>query len=394
MSDPDTIPGQSRDPIAMSFDSNRGPIHPEKKRVNDETKPSLTGRLRGGGADLHQAGLFGWLRQKPKLDKGKGRAEPNVVTYHGRAIGPPQPAQLLDTPPLASNLHQDNTFNNVTPISPLNNGYDINGNYIPTPTRQGRHSLESDVSLPPPPPLPLAIPTKHSRPVTTNPFAAIYGNPHVNRVQPKSPLIDYAAAGSIVDRPSALEGPYTGYLSESVGHGRGQQCGASGQVSGRSGGVNSLEAPNKAGATKDLSAEVSDNRSVRTRDWDLQSCTTEELSVDHLLRNQQQLAQRQTNHRNMPTYLRQDKTRNNDKPFNVPQEEGGPSPESVFHAELIDIVKAYHHNRRVLTRAFEAGEISEMQLRRDVHRYGTAMDLNVRAAAASCGYHVSTQMLK
>ncbi|KAJ4342828.1 hypothetical protein N0V95_006847 [Ascochyta clinopodiicola] len=85
----------------------------------------------------------------------------------------------------------------------------------------------------------------------------------------------------------------------------------------------------------------SDNLSIHTRDWDLQSCTTDELSIDAHLQHQDHL-----------TVIR-----NTKDPLHGLPNENASSPESAFYTALIDMAQHHHEQRRVLQRALEAGEI-------------------------------------
>jgi hypothetical protein len=425
----------------------RQSTHSQKGRNSEGLGAPAKARLRGGAGKYmnhRQVGLLGWLKKgkevDEKHDKDDDRKDPNVVTYKGKEIGPPQPTSTLALlPPVSSSARQSEDYPslNYTPKSLFNNGYDVNGNHIPTPPRQehtrARHA-PSPLHLPP---LPPAISTTRSRPTTANPFAGTYGNPHVVRVGPTSPPIDYTTAGSIVDRPSALENSQTGYsfapvlprrspLRDLSGTSRLDKDGLK-----LSGGMNSARAERKWDRLPDLPLEkrlpepplkisnyfgdaitvstpasmvtstiipanndrsnAAKDCSIFTRPWDVQSCATEDLGVDTLLWRQEQLAQR-VNRQGLPHHIRQHRqehVHDNDEPLIRLPEEGVPNSESIFYVELIDIVKNYHEQRRIVERAFKAGEVSEEHTRRSIWRFGTAMDKTIKAAADMSGYEVS-----
>ncbi|UPX16862.1 uncharacterized protein EKO05_0007245 [Ascochyta rabiei] len=172
-------------------------------------------RLRGG-AGQRQIDVFRWLGKdqgvNEKLDKGKGRECDTAVTYKGRKIGAPQPTSALNVLPPASRfmqLREGNSSFDAAPRPPFPNGYDVNNIHPPTSRCQDCNTTECTSS-----PLPTLVPafnTVQPRPVTSNPFAEIYGNPDVIKAAPTAPPIDYATAGSLVNRPSALGDSQTGY---------------------------------------------------------------------------------------------------------------------------------------------------------------------------------------
>lgn len=398
-------------------------------------KPRLA-QLRGGGAAKRHVGLFGWLKEarngKQKPDKGKGRMEPDVVTYRGREIGSPQPpASSFAT------KSEDYPSLGLAPKSPLNNDYDTNGNHLPTPSRRTEHTGERMAS--PPPPLPLLPATTtitQSRPATTNRFAAIYGSLDQARAGPSSPLTDYTVVHSVVGSPSAHEGSQTSYGSTPVPPKRSHLRDGSNQESRKCQSVNSVEkgrldrkwdklpalpprartpepllwnktAGKQVGATITVppptfettgtfawtskgSSRAADSHSIRTHKWDLQSCATDDISVDNLLRRQEQLVQVTTRRRTSEKQLQLRRVPDNEDCQTGLPEETVSSSERVFYAELFNIVKNYHEQQWMIQRAFEVGDISEEHWKRQLWRYEVAMDKTVRAAADMAGYEVST----
>ena len=209
------VHGVNCDRGTLSLDLYRR-SRPVKKGRNSEELPHLsTARLRGGAVQ-RQPGLFGWLRRDQgvdqKLDKDSNKKRRGAITYNGREIGLPPPASDLDVLPPTSIFAKQPGHHpslNSTHKSPLNNGYNVNGYHLPTLSGQG-HTVRGQTTSPL---LPLSqIPfSATSRSVTTNPFASIYGNPAIARTCATSPPTDHTAAGSLVDRPSALDGSQTGY---------------------------------------------------------------------------------------------------------------------------------------------------------------------------------------
>lgn len=456
------------EPRLVSGDWNLAVCGKEKTDRNPDSSPAV--HLRGGAAS-RQTGFLGWLIKdhgtQQKLDKGKGKESSSFVTYKGMRIGSPHPTSALDVLPPASRYvrqPQDHLILTSVPKSPLKNGYDINGNHLPTPPLLDFHAQPHSKSPPlSPPPALFAASARHA---TTNPFADIYCNPNVVRVRPASPSIDYAAAGSLVERPSALDGSQIGYLEAPVLSRRSLRRdtnqimkGASiaqvadvktypqnarapaekapeqpsrnstaekveddeGELFDTGRVLNSLR-PERLGLppigsprrtenshlradpqtgsrpTPAVHAEqvanpdgfkAGDNYSIRTRAWELQSCATDDLSVDSQLKRQEQLAQCIKRRAVAQDQRQENNIRINEEPLDGLPEENAQAPEDFFYAELIDIAGNYHEQQRMIQRAFEAGEMSEEHWRREKWKHGTAMDKNMRAAAEMSGYKVS-----
>lgn len=148
------------------------------------------------------------------------------------------------------------------------------------------------------------------------------------------------------------------------------------------------------------SPKVLDDDSIRTRKWDLQSCATEDLGIGSRVGQQEHLIRSKRRHIPLEQE-RQTNIRDNNVPinglpgedvsFNGLSDKNASTPESLFYAELIDIMKNYHEQQRVIERAFEANQISEEQRRRENCAHRIALDVNVRAAADMSGYEVSTR---
>jgi hypothetical protein len=148
------------------------------------------------------------------------------------------------------------------------------------------------------------------------------------------------------------------------------------------------------------SPKVSDDDSIRTREWDLQSCAMGDLGIDSRL-GQQEHFTRSKRRRGPLEKERHTNIRDNNGPLNGSPDEDASSnglsdeiastPESVFCAELIDIMKNYHEQQRVIERAFEVDQVSEEQRRRKNWTHKTALDVKVRAAADMSGYEVGTR---
>lgn len=444
-----------------------------------DARRASTARLRGGAEQGH-VGVFGWLKGSQgfgqDLDNKKCKNDNTAVKYKGKEIGRPRPTSVLDTLPPASRFArqlEDRTSLDYQLDSPLNNVDDVNWGHLPT-WYVRNHQPEYELS-PLSPQHPPVSDIKH-RPATTNPFAGIYGNPNITRAGLSSYPVDYAAAGSLIDRPSALDGSQTGYDCKPVLPKRGPLCSSSAaadtgsrensdvelteektrndrkwnefpalplEATARESVLEdeedkavkedegsfdteeilkslrperlSLYLPSAPGVpvngtcietstrpihpdcispsgaeipTHNEISEVPDRQSIRTRAWDLQSCATDDLGVDNLFQRQTQTMQRVKWSPIPPEQQRQNNNRDNHEPLNGLPKEDAPSAESVFYAELIDIVKHYHERRRVVHRAFKAGEVSEQHYKRQVWRYGTAMDQTVRAAASMSGYTV------
>lgn len=210
-----TVHEASYERTALSLDLDRRLAQSEDARYCEDGAPSSGVRLRGGG-NQRQAGKLKWLKTTRSFhktpDECKCISSCSGVTYKGRQIGSPQPAPALNVLPPASRFAREldsrAAFN--TASSPLNNSDDILANDSPTPL--GRDDRVVAYLETPPLPLPPGLLATPSRPVTSNPFASVYGNPHAIRAGPICPPIDYEVVG-FVDRPSALVGSQTGYES-------------------------------------------------------------------------------------------------------------------------------------------------------------------------------------
>ncbi|KAH6639769.1 hypothetical protein C7974DRAFT_138678 [Boeremia exigua] len=138
--------------------------------------------------------------------------------------------------------------------------------------------------------------------------------------------------------------------------------------------------------------KATDNLSTLTRDWDLQSCDTDDLGVDKLVEKQERRArraQRTLSLRSPPPQLRQANVRDNNEPLNGLPEEDAPTAESLFYADFVGIVKDYREQlHRIIQRAYEAGDISEDQWVREKWRHKTSMERRLRAAEEMSGYRV------
>ena len=471
---------------AISLDLERRYTPLEQVRYSEEIASVSMARLRGG-ANQHQTGLFNRLRRgkvtNRKLNEGEGRKTRTAVTYKGREIGSPQPISTLDILTPASRFVRqpvNHTPLHVASESPPNNGYDVNGNHLPTLARHDHNTIgHPKSSLLPQPQIPLAT---LSQTATINPFVGIYSSPNVGRAGPTSPPTDSAAAGSLVDRPSALDSSQTGYgsfptlhkrnsvqiskeFSDDIGNSRSPPDRPSAwkvQTERKWDSLPALppeEAPlpppkdwksDDAGAddvdyvdteallnslqperlslyhigapgralhefthtcrettvipsrfTHDISFDTlrpinndglrgAGNYSIRTREWDIQSCATDDLGIDDILKQHEQLAKNNTKRWISEEQQRQDTIRYKEEPANGFSENNPSTPESTFYAELTGIMRKYQDQREVLQRAFDAGEVSEMHWKRELWRYDTAMDQTVRAAAATSKYNVST----
>ncbi|XPS78053.1 hypothetical protein M3J09_010073 [Ascochyta lentis] len=198
----------------VSLDLDRRPTQPENVRTRGDAEHLSRAQLRGDSGQ-RQVGFLGWFkksRMNKKPDKCRGKKNDSAVTYKGKKIGPPQPTSALNVLPPASRyvqLHKDRTSFDRAPRPPLEDGYHVNSNHLPTSHWQDYYIPERTTT-----PLPPAVPAvtiTRLRPVTMNPFANIYGNPNITRATPTHPPINYAAAGSLIYRPSALDGSQTGY---------------------------------------------------------------------------------------------------------------------------------------------------------------------------------------
>lgn len=470
---------------AISLDLERQST-PSRISHSEETGPVSMARLRGG-ANEHQTGLLSRLRRGQvmvrKPDEGEGTKTRTAITYKGREIGSPRPVSTLDVLSPASRFVQQPVNHSplqIAPESPLKNGYDVNGNHLPTPVWHNRNTIAHprSPSLSPPPTLLDTL----SQPATNNPFAGTYGNPNVARTGPTSPPIDSAVTGSLVDRPGTLDSLQTNYGSFPTLHKRNSQRiskGFSGDIGNsptlpdrpsawkvqaerkwdslpalppegapvpppkdwKSDNVGAddvdyfdteellnslrperlslyhisttgrtLHSPTGTGLettvvaphpTHDIALETvrptnndslrgAYNHSVRTREWDIQSCATDDLGVDNLLNQHDQLAKQNTQHCVSQEQKMQGDVCENKELINGLSEKNPSTAESTFYAELTGIMGKYHDQREVLQRAFDAGEISEMHWKRELWRYDTAIDQTVRAAASMSKYKVST----
>lgn len=471
-----TIPKVGYKQAAASLNTKRPRLQPRAVVYSEKDGTVSAAQLRGG-ADRSPIGLLGWFDRiegadrKPEKFKHKKIA---AVTYKGKDIGSPQPASALDVLPPASRFVRqlsDHTSPGCLPQSPLKNDYDINGNHVPTSRYT---SKRTDIPPQPGPPPVTSCMTTQPRPVTTNPYANIYGNPNVIRASPNARSTGYARVGSLVDRPSALLGEsQPGYYHKPAVHeslkavpeDRTYSC-SSWALSAQKARNNRkwdklpalpreartpwspldkeqskeigneldeafdtekilkslrperlslyIDVPGRPASSTDQSTlnstaqqaishdtrdavtsehpRISDDHSIRTREWDVQSCATEYLGVDIALQRQERSAQR-VRRRPIPQQQpRQDNVRDNNESLTGLSEEPVLNPESAFYAELIDIVKHYHEQRRAAHEACEAGWMSKEEYKRQAWMYGIAMDQTVRAAASIIGYTVSTSL--
>lgn len=137
--------------------------------------------------------------------------------------------------------------------------------------------------------------------------------------------------------------------------------------------------------------EAPDNYSVRTRDWDLHLCNTDDLDIDNRLRRQEQPARHSAQRPLTQEQEQQINIRDNNEALYGLPEEDAPTPESFFYADMIGIVKDYHEQlQKVIQRAYEAGGISKEHWLREKWRHRTAMDRKLRAAEEMSGYKVRT----
>jgi len=128
-----------------------------------------------------------------------------------------------------------------------------------------------------------------------------------------------------------------------------------------------------------------DNYSIPTRDWDLHSCNTTELCIDTQLRRQENFARHP-----LPQEQRDQLNVRNDNEavYGLPEEDAT-NPESWFYAEMIEIVNDYHEQlQNVVQRAFEAGQISAEQWMREKWTNRVALDRKLRIAEVMSGYKV------
>ena len=215
--DLNAVHGSTFDRAAVSLDQIRRSTKVARGRNSKELTRTTAIQLRCG-AHKPQSGLSGWLKRhqgvKQRLDKGDIK-KPSAITYKGKTIGSPLPASVLDVLPPASRFgkqfehHSSTNTAFKSPQTPLNSDYNVNGTHLFTIPQQNYIPPQRSVS----PSLPLTrIPlAATSRPVTTNPFAHVYGNRAVVRTGPTFSPIDYEVAGSLINRLSALDGSQTGY---------------------------------------------------------------------------------------------------------------------------------------------------------------------------------------
>ncbi|KAJ8111031.1 hypothetical protein OPT61_g6270 [Boeremia exigua] len=138
-------------------------------------------------------------------------------------------------------------------------------------------------------------------------------------------------------------------------------------------------------------AHGNDDHSIRTRDWDLQSCDTDDLGVDIQLEKQRELAKRAQKRRLPRGQQRQENVRDNNDSLNGLPEEDAPTPESIFYSNLIDIVRDYQEQlESVIQRAYEAGEMSEDHWLREKWRHKTGLDRKLQTAEQISGYRILT----
>ncbi|KAJ4994230.1 hypothetical protein SVAN01_00059 [Stagonosporopsis vannaccii] len=140
--------------------------------------------------------------------------------------------------------------------------------------------------------------------------------------------------------------------------------------------------------------ESSDGNSIWTRDWDLQSCNTNDLDIDTRLERQRELARCAQRPNFSGGQWRQENVRDNkNKTLSGLPEKDSATPESIFYNELIRIVKDYHELLQgVIHRAYEAGEMSEDHYLREKWRHRTAMERKLQAAEDMSGYKILTTL--
>ncbi|KAF1928738.1 uncharacterized protein M421DRAFT_154059 [Didymella exigua CBS 183.55] len=462
----------------LSLDPNRRLAQYYK---DDASSPGV--RLRGGGGQ-HQGGKFDWLRTASTVNKTSEKSEfgpsPSAVTYKGKLIGPPQSAPALNALPPASRFAREPELRATTTTarSFLESSDCVRSKYSLSPVGcdiRGSAHMEPPI-LPPPP----ALLPAQSRSATTNPFAGVYGNPYAAKIDLTSAPVDYEVAGSLVDRPSALDGSQTGYDSKpqptrrhpsrtsyegpiSISCSQEDATGEVLQQVRRDRKWDALPLPPEEGAreahpknnnrveteeadyerfdTEELisslrperlslyhiamsrrpvngssrtnnspvsitecpvpatypkirkhaidDVEVRDGYSIRTRDWDLRSCNTDDLGVDTLLKRQEQLERHSVQHLDLPGQQRQAHVRDeNEALYGLPGEDVL-TTESYFYAEMIEIVNDYHEQlQQVIQRAYESGEIIEEHWLREKWRYKIAMDRKLRIAGERSGYKI------
>lgn len=471
---------------AVSLDLERRTPGFDKVQHHELKRSLSTAQLRGG-ANRNEAGILRWLKRTQSMDqKLVGRSNDGAspsITFKGREIGPPQLDSPLNVLPPASRFVNQSGPGSTEALSvaPPDNAYNINGNQQQNVAYRNRAACVKTPPLPPP----LALRDTPSRPATTNPFAGIYGNPNILRVGPVALTVDHALAGSLVDRPSALDGPQATYgplpATRDSAELRGFHSSPKNKVhshhprpgfksethkvwadrkwdalpalppeaealespledqtirreeeneseqpldtehvlkslrperlglhhinsSGRP--MNDLaDADNNltdivsraSGATTrrsvrgDDTADSADEGSIRTRDWDLQSCDTDDLGIDARLEKQRELAiaQRAQNHRFSQGQRRQQNVRDNNETLSGLSEEDSVTPESIFYNELISTVTDYDNQlHRVIQRAYEAGEMSDDHYLREQWRHRTSMERKLQAAEDASGYRV------
>lgn len=412
-------------------------------------------RLRGGaGQLLPSKSKFEWLNsakglKKTALDKCEMEQYPRGVTYRGKEIGLPQPAPALDVLPPASMFVRDHEAPTASLTTRTFVGNSDGADNSPATTRQD-HSGIAYLQPPLQPPPRALLPTP-PRPATTNPFAGVYGNPYVVRTGPEYPIVDYEIAGSLVDRPSALDGSQAGYASRFGTRGR-----RASQLDGKWGvfpplppgegtqvspPVNSIETGVKPFSTEEVLAslrperlslhyasiplrsvagsttardeaapynqnastmecvglrpitystyQVPDACSIRTRDWDLHSCDRTDLGIDNRLQRQQQQVRRSPRRPLSEEQRYQLDIRGNNHLVNGLPEEDATNPECCFYAEMIEIVNEYHEQlQRVVQGAYKACQISEEQWVREKWINRMVLDRKLRIAEDMSGYKV------
>lgn len=358
------------------------------------------------------------------------------ITYKGKEIGWPQPAPALNVLPPASRFVREPEVHATSRTTdlPFEDSSDPTAHNSPASMRHSRHNT-AYMQAPLQPPPQALLPTQ-SRPATTNPFAGIYGNPYAVRTVPTSPPIDYEKVGSLIDRPSAFDGSQTGYASKALpplpleegtlGPPRTNDdktddgpsdteavltslrperlslhhiatpvrpIASSANAGDADATATSLPSQVLPPSTKgrwshNVGAEF-DAYSMRTRDWDLQSCNTTDLGVDNRLRRQEVFATRSPHHALPQEQQYQSNNRNNNEAVYGLPEEDATNPESWFYAEMIDIVNDYHEQlQSVVQRAYEAGQISEEHWAHEKWTYRMALDRKLRIAEDMSGYKV------
>jgi hypothetical protein len=439
-----SVPGGIHERTTLSLILDRRPAADAK---DGALSPEV--RLRGG-AGQHWAGKFEWLNTNKGLKKttlGKNEVEqgPSRVTHKGKEIGLPQPAPAINLLPPVSKFAREPEVHaaSSTARSPFASRNDADDSLASEMDEYpGTTYLQEPLQ-----PLPQALLPTQSRPTTTNPFAGVYGNPYAIRTGPPSLSVDYELAGSLVDRPSALDGLQTGYSSRlgvsrrnspwpdrkwgalsplppgeegnetddesfnteqilaslrperlSLYHIATPVRSSAGSATSRDAAAATTEWPSQAvpASTRGLSdhdaVAAPDACSIRTRDWDLRSCNTTELGIDNRRRQQEERTRRSVQHTLLQEQQLQFGVHDDEAPAcGLPQEDAI-NPESWFYAEMIEIVNDYHEQlQRVVQRAYEAGQISEEQWVREKWTNRMALDRKLRVAEDMSGYKVRGQ---